>query len=31
MRGHADLVQLLWIVVLLLFIIVLLRTLGVRI
>lgn len=31
MRGHADLVQLLYILALVLFIIVLLRTLGVRI
>lgn len=30
-RGHADLVQLLYILALVLFIIVLLRTLGVRI
>lgn len=30
-RGHADLAQLLWLAVLVLFIIVLLRMLGVRI
>lgn len=31
MKGHADLVQLLWVVVLVLFMVVLLRALGVRI
>jgi hypothetical protein len=30
-RGHADLIQLLWAIVLVLFIVILLRELGVRV